>query len=144
MNGRRSLQAFTAGVLLLASACSDQDEPVAPTQPESPSFQPAVQGTGDDPISLARAIPGFGGFYMDDRGTPVLYLKNAAERGNAERALAPFLRAQGLAASQLRVMPAKYDWAQLERWFAQASTGVLGIPGGVFVDADEASNRVTI
>ncbi len=144
MNERRPLQAFTVGVLLLAAACSDQNELVAPTQPGSPSFQAAIQGTSDDPISLARAIPGFGGFYMDDRGTPVVYLKNAAERGNAERALAPFLRAQGLAASQLRVIPARYDWAQLERWFTQASSEVLAVPGGVFVDADEASNRVTI
>src|SRR5437016_4985300 len=117
MNQRRPLQAFMAGVLLLAGACSDQSEPVAPTPPESPSFQPTIQVSTDDPISLARAIPGFGGFYLDDRGTPVVYLKNAAERGNAERALAPFLRAQGLAASQLRVIPARYDWAQLERWF---------------------------
>jgi hypothetical protein len=144
MNGRRFFQAFTAGVLLLAAACSDQNEPVGPTHPESPSFQPTIQGTTDDPISLARAIPGFGGFYMDDRGAPVVYLKNAAERGNAERALAPFLRAQGLAASQLRVIPGKYEWAQLERWFTQASPEVLAVPGGVFVDADEASNRVTI
>jgi hypothetical protein len=143
MSQRRPLQALTAGVLLLA-ACSDQNEPVAPTPPESPSFQPTIQGTTDDPISLARAIPGFGGFYLDDRGTPVVYLKNAAERATAERALAPFFRSQGLTASQLRVLPAKYDWAQLERWFAQASTEVLGVPGSVFVDADEASNRVVI
>jgi hypothetical protein len=145
MHKRRPLQAFTAGVLLLAAACSDQNEPVAPnTQPESPSFQPSIQGPADDPISLARGVPGFGGFYIDERGTPVVYLKNAAERGNAERALAPFLRAQGLAATQLRVLPAKYDWAQLEHWFAQASANVLAGPGGVFVDADEASNRVLI
>jgi hypothetical protein len=71
-------------------------------------------------------------------------LKDAAERGNAERALAPFLRAQGIAASQLRVLPAKYDWAQLERWFTQASAEVLAVRGAVFVDADEASNRVLI
>ncbi len=145
MNQRSSLQAFTAGLLLLAAACSDQNEPIAPnTQPESSSFQPSIQGSTDDPISLARGIPGFGGAYVDDRGTPVVYLKNAAERGNAERALTPFLRVQGIAASQLRVLPAKYDWAQLERWFTQASTEVLAVPGGVFVDADEASNRVTI
>jgi hypothetical protein len=131
--------------LLLAAACSDQNEPIAPsTEPESPSFQPSIQGSTDDPISLARGIPGFGGFYVDDRGTPVVYLKNAAERSNAERALAPFLRAQGIAASQLRVLPARYDWAQLEGWFTRASADVLALPGSVFVDADEASNRVTI
>jgi hypothetical protein len=97
----------------------------------------------DDPISLARAVPGFGGFYLDG-GTPVVYLKNAAERGNVERALAPFFRAEGLAASQLRILPAKYDWARLEHWFIQASEVVLAETGGIFVDADEATNRVLI
>jgi hypothetical protein len=74
----------------------------------------------------------------------VVYLKDARERSNAERALAPFLAAQGIAASQLRVLPARYDWAQLERWFTQASAEVLGVAGSVFVDADESSNRVLI
>jgi len=144
MRQRTPLQAFTAGLLLLAAACSDQNGPVAPSnQPESPSIQPAMQGTSQDPLTLGRTVRGFGGFYLD-RGTAVVYLKDAAERSNAERALAPFLRAQGLAASQLLVLPAKYDWAQLERWFTQASAGVLAVPGGVFVDADEASNRVLI
>jgi hypothetical protein len=141
---RMLLQAFTAGALLLAAACSDQNGPSAPIiQPESPSIQPAIQGTSHDPIALGRPVRGFGGFYLD-RGVPVVYLKDAAERGNAERALAPFLRAQGLAASQLRVLPAKYDWAQLERWHTRASEEVLPVRGAVFVDADEASNRVLI
>ena len=144
MRQRTPLQAFTAGLLLLAAACSDQNEPVGPSnQPESPSIQPAIQGTSQDPLTLGRTVRGFGGFYLD-RGVPVVYLKDAAERSNAERALAPFLRAQGIAASQLRVLPAKYDWAQLERWFTQASAEVLAVPGGVFVDADEAGNRVLI
>jgi hypothetical protein len=142
---RTSLHLLAAGSLLLAAACSDQNEPVAPSeQPESPSLRPTTQAAAQDPISLARAVPGFGGFYLDSRGTPVVYLKNAAQRGNAERALEPFFRAHGLAASQLRVLPAKYDWAQLERWFARASVEVLAAPGGVFVDADEASNRVLV
>jgi hypothetical protein len=144
MRQRAPLQAFTAGVLLLAAACSDQNEPVGPSnQPDSPSSQSAIQGTSQDPLELGRTVRGFGGFYLD-RGVPVVYLKDAAERGNAERALTPFLRAQGLTASQLRVVPAKYDWGQLERWSIRASAEVLAVPGGVFVDADEASNRVLI
>src|SRR5919109_5105108 len=143
MRMRQPLQALAAGTLFLA-ACSDQNEPVAPdTQQQASSLQSTLQAT-DDPLSLAGAIPGFGGFYIDDQGRPVIYLKNAAERGNAERALAPFLRAQGIAASQLRVVPARYEWAQLERWFGQASARILGVPGAVFVDADEAINRVRI
>jgi hypothetical protein len=141
---RTSLRALAAGGFLLVSACSDQYEPGAPgSQPESSPVQRNAPVTADDPISLARAVPGFGGFYLDG-GTPVVYLKSASQRGNVERALAPFFRAEGLAASQLRILPAKYDWAQLERWFTQASEAVLAERGGVFVDADEASNRVLV
>lgn len=144
MHQRIPLYAVTAGALLLAGACSDQSEPTAPSS-QSPSapLEPAIQGTADDPLSLALTVPGFGGLYFD-RGTPVVYLKNSAERGNVERALAPFLRNQGLAPSQLRVMPARYDWAQLDAWLSHASAQVLPIPGAIFVDADETSNRVLI
>jgi hypothetical protein len=139
-----SLRALAVGAFLFASACSDQNEPRAPgSEPESSPVDLNARVTADDPISLVRVVPGFGGFYLDE-GRPVVYLKNAAERGNVERALAPFFRGEGLAASQLRILPAKYDWAQLERWFTQASTVVLAGVGGIFVDADEASNRVVI
>jgi hypothetical protein len=141
---RTPLRALAVGTLLFASACSDHGEPSAPnSQPETPAPQLNAQGTADDPISLGRSVPGFGGFYLD-QGTPVVYLKNAAERGNAERALAPFFRSQGIQASQLRILPAKYDWAELERWHGKASSEVLTVAGAVFVDADEAGNRVTI
>jgi hypothetical protein len=139
------VQALAAGTLILATACSDRTEPTAPDNPPATvSLQPGNQGTPDDPIALARQVPGFGGFYLDDQGTPVVYLKNVTERGNAQRALAPFFQHQGMSPSQLRVLPARYNWAQLEGWFARTSPEVLSIRGAVFVDADEASNRVTI
>jgi len=144
MRQRMPLFAVAAGVLLLALACSDQNEPTAPTSPPpSTSVDPAVAVTADNPLSLASAVPGFGGFYLDG-GTPVVYLRDARQRGNAERALAPFLASERLAASQLRVLPAKYEWSQLEGWLSHASARVLGVPGAVFVDADEASNRLLI
>ena len=97
MRQRAALRALAAGALLLASACSDQNEPSTPSsQQELPPVPLNSQVTADDALSLARTVPGFGGFYLD-RGTPVAYLKNAAERGNLQRALAPFLRAEGLA-----------------------------------------------
>lgn len=144
MRKRTYVQALATGALFLASACSDQNEPMAPNAPPESPLEATVQGTSQDPITLGRAVRGFGGFYLDSRGAPVVYLKNPAERANAERALGPFLRAEGLAASQLRVVPAQYEWAQLERWFTRASEEVLAVAGGVFVDADEATNRVRI
>jgi hypothetical protein len=44
----------------------------------------------------------------------------------------------------LQVRRADYDWASLERWQGRASEQALAMRGAVWVDADEARNRVTI
>lgn len=140
---RRCTSFLALAAAVLAGACSDQSEPFAPGNRAELPRQSTFQGDQPDPISLGRTVPGFGGFYLDSRGKPVVYLKDAAQRHNAERALAPFL-AQGFATSELRVLPATYDWVQLEQWFGQASTDLLTLPGAVFVDADESTNRVLV
>jgi len=138
------LVGVVAGTVLLASACSDT------SQPTSPSDQPASTGPisslqqPDDPVALARQVPGFGGFFYDAQGAPTIYLKAVAGRATAERALQPFFSVRGMSPSALRVRKADFDWASLERWQGQASTEVLATRGAVFVDADEASNRVRI
>jgi hypothetical protein len=143
---RRSikLQTIIVTAAFLAVACSDQNEPSAPTDQSDPLSPSLQQGPAGNPNDLGRAVRGFGGFFFDAQGTPTVYLKNAAERSNAERALAPFFRAQGRSPSGIQVRRGDFDWVELERWFAQASAEVLGQSGAVFVDADEASNRVRI
>ena len=89
-------------------------------------------------------MPGFGGFFVDDQGTPTVYLANAGRRAAAELALAPWFRERNRSGAALRVLPARYAWTDLERWSAQASPEALAVPGAVFVDADEAGNRVHI
>jgi hypothetical protein len=141
---RRTLAGATAaGALLLLASCTDQREPVGPTEtPSGPDLAPA-QGS-DDPAALARTVPGFGGFFIDAQGAPTVYLRDPGQRGRAEQALAPYLRAHGVGAGQLKVRKGDYDWSQLEGWFTGASAEALAVPGAVFVDADEASNRVRI
>jgi hypothetical protein len=141
---RTRLQAFAAGFLLLSAACSDYSDPTAPNQQPGLSDQAVVQAADADPIELGRKVPGFGGFYLDPRAKPVVYLRGADQRGNVERALAPFLAVQGLAPSELRVLPARFDWDQLELWSRRVSGEILAVPGSVFVDADEANNRVLV
>ena len=134
----------------LPGACFSR---AAPTTSRGQTFQPTKldrvgvavqQGEPDDPVALARSVPGFGGFFVDEQGTPTIYLRDAAQRGTAERALTPWFGAQGRAPATMRVRKADFDWAALDRWFTQASVEALGIPGVVFADADEASNRVRI
>jgi len=143
---RRSMTLQTIAVTggFLAVACSDQNEPSTPTDQPDPLSQSVQQEPADNPNALGRAVRGFGGFFYDAQGRPTVYLKHAAERSNAERALAPYFRAQRLSPSAVQVRRGDFDWIQLERWFVQASAEVLGQAGAVFVDADEASNRVRI
>ena len=134
-----------AGSILLASSCSDDSTQPTPTTDQLEPAKVAVQqGSPDDPVALARSVPGFGGFFVDEQGTPTIYLKDAGQRGAAERALTPWFSARGRGVATMRVRKADFDWADLDRWFTQASPDALGVPGVVFTDADEARNRVHI
>jgi hypothetical protein len=131
-------------VLLLAS-CTDDSGPADPAGPsESPALAARAQGSSDDPLALGRGVAGFGGFFFDAGGAPTVYLKDPGRRADAERALEPFFRARGLAKGQLRVRRGDYDWTELERWLAEATPEILALSGAVYVDADEAANRVRI
>jgi hypothetical protein len=141
-----SVVAVATGFLLAVAACSDNSQPTDPSTPpstDSPNLS-AAQGQPTNPMALLRGVRGFGGFFLDAQGNPTVYLKSSAERPHAERALEPWLRAKGRSASQLRVLQGEFEWAQLERWFPQASSEVFAFAGAVFVDADEAANRLRI
>ena len=129
-----------AGSAILATACSDSTQPTPPAA----DLAPAGGLQSDDPVALARQVPGFGGFFYDEAGVPTIYLKDVGLRAGAERALQPFLAAQGTAASALQVRKADFDWASLERWQTAASIEALSLRGTVYVDADESRNRIEI
>jgi hypothetical protein len=140
--------ALAAAATVALGGCSD--DATLPSAPSAPSPAPDLTLTGaqqdlaDDPVALARAVPGFGGFFVDEQGTPTVYLANPGGRAVAEQALAPWFRERNRPAAALRVLPGRFAWADLERWSAQAATEALAVPGAVFVDADEAGNRVHI
>jgi hypothetical protein len=147
MIGQRvAARAFAAGSIVLAGACTDASERLGPAdqshEPELPTRtqQPSL----DNPIALARGVPGFGGFFLDRAGRPTVYLTDPAQRGAAAAALAPFLRARGLDPARLEVARGNYEYARLQRWFGAASPAALSIPGAVFADLDEAGNRLRI
>ncbi|MGH7584843.1 MAG: hypothetical protein ACREMH_01200 [Gemmatimonadales bacterium] len=141
MRESASLRTLAVGALLL-SACSDPSDPAAPNEPDLAAVA-ARQGPADDPNALAGAVPGFGGFFYD-QGVPTMYLKGPADRSRAERALEPYLRKRGHSASSLKVRPGAFGWAELEEWRNLATPEVLAEAGAVFIDADEASNRVRV
>jgi hypothetical protein len=140
--------ALVAAATVVLGSCSD--DTTLPSAPSAPSAAPdlalgaAQQDLADDPVALARSVPGFGGFFVDDQGTPTVYLTHAGRRAAAEQALGPWLRERNRPAVALRVLPARFAWTDLERWYAQVTPEALAVPGAVFADADEAGNRVHI
>jgi hypothetical protein len=139
---------LAAAATVALGGCSD--DTTLPSAPSAPAAAPdlaltgAQQGLADDPVALARTVPGFGGFFVDEQGTPTVYLVTPGRRAAAEQALGPWFRERGRPAAALRVLPARFDWTDLERWYAQATPEALAVPGAVFADADEAGNRVHI
>jgi hypothetical protein len=135
--------ALTATAIFALTSCSDDaTQPTAPTVPPDLATAPVQQASADDPVALARAVPGFGGFFLDAQGVPTVYLTHPGNRAAAALALAPWFQDQHRAAAELRVLQGHYTWSDLERWTDQASVEALAVPGAVFADADEAANQV--
>jgi hypothetical protein len=144
---RMSVASRTLGVaaVVVCSACQDQSQPTGPTSPSpEPNLRQAAQGPPDDPIALGRTVPGFGGFYFDAAGEPTVYLRDPSRRGAVAAALAPYFQAERIDPSRLRVLRGDFDYTQLDQWFAKVSPAALAVPGAVFADLDEASNRLRI
>ncbi len=124
------------GCLLLAgaAACADGGPATDPgsllQQDQAPDLQ-----------TLTRSIPGFGGLFID-QGVPTVYLTDPGQRGVAERLLDGFARGRG--ASGIRVLAARFAYGDLDRWFQQVSHHAFEQGGVVFVDLDEAANRVLV
>ena len=77
--------ALAVATTLGIGACSDDTVlPTAPAAVPDLAQVGAQQELADDPVALARAVPGFGGFFVDDQGTPTVYLANPGQRGERE------------------------------------------------------------
>jgi hypothetical protein len=130
-------------VLALAS-CHDTSEPTGPSAPAEAMPPLPAQDPSNVQALLARSVPGFGGLFLDEASEPTVYLTDVSQRDLARRALAGVAEAQGLDVARLRVRQGEFSYRQLDGWFRRASPRVLALPGMVWADLDEASNRVTI
>jgi len=140
------LRTLGAAVVLAGAGCRDASSP--PLTPTAPSAAASPMGIAQgaqapDLATLARTIPGFGGFYLD-AGVPTVYLLDPAARAPAERALGAYATARGFAPAQIRVLQGRYDYRDLDRWFQRISYEAFSTPGVVYTDLDEAVNRVAV
>jgi hypothetical protein len=136
--GFRTVAVRLTGLTFLASlaACSDHG---ASTGPEPAPLLQSLQAP--DMTSLSRALPGFGGLFLD-HGVPTVYLTDLRQQGLAERLLGGFARARG--AKGIRVLQARFAYSDLDAWFHHVSDEAFAQGGVVFVDLDEAANQVLV
>src|SRR5258705_7142365 len=98
-------------IIAAAAACSDAGptsgpEPTPLIRPQQPP----------DIASLTRALPGFGGLFVD-HGVPTVYLTDLGQHGLAEQLLSGFARARG--ATGIRVRVGRFTYGDLDKWFQQ-------------------------
>ena len=137
-----ALRTLVAAGVIGTAACYDSGRPVGPSKElDVPQMQPDLQAQMEqtflhpDVAKLVATAPGFGGFYLD-AGVPTVYLTDVGQRAKVEAALAAY--------GKVRVLQGQYTYKQLDGWFWQLSPEALALPGAVFVDLDEARNRVFV
>ena len=130
---------------ITGAACERVPDPLTPrSEAPTPSFTLTAVSSDPtpDPLAVAQAVPGFGGYFLDESGAPTVYLTDPAQRPAAEEALAAFLADRGFTASDLQVRQGEYDYAQLDAWYRQARPAAFTVDGIVLGDVDEAKNRI--
>jgi hypothetical protein len=132
------VRSIAAAALLAAAACNDG------TRSTGPEPTPVLRtAQAPDLGTLARTVPGFGGLFIDN-GVPTVYLTDVTKRGAAERALGAFTQSRGFAPGDIRVLQGRYAYGDLDRWTQAVSYEAFDQGGVVFVDLDEAANRVLV
>ncbi|MFL6196176.1 MAG: hypothetical protein ACJ75H_18495 [Thermoanaerobaculia bacterium] len=98
-------------------------------------LRPYAANPGDDEmVEMNRAIPGFGGLFYDADGYPNVYLTDPEAKVAVGQ-----LKSLG----DVRILRGDFEFARLVEW-RKSLRPALGQPGVVFLDVDEARNRVVI
>lgn len=142
---RSRLYLLAIGAALIASACRDVPLTGPDTGDPNAALVPfaAFQGGLSVVSRLDQAVPGFGGFFLDELDRPTVFLAAGVDRGAAMRILREELRRLGIQ-GEIQVRPASYLWRDLVRWHDAASPVALAIDGVYWTDADESGNVVRI
>ena len=94
-------------------------------------------------LRVERAAPGFGGMYVDKDGRLAVYLKDRAQLPAARTAIETVFGPTAIPAAGAHAVAGQYTMSELAAWTRRANR-LLSLPGVVFVDLDEARNRVAV
>ena len=133
-----------AGSVVFLTACQDLQGPTGPeAPPQYAKATVAASGMAEQAL-IARAVPEFGGMYIDAQGRPTVYVTDMSEAADARASAARLAAEQGFGADEIVVVQGRYSYAQLNDAFERASHAALPLAGAVFADLDEAQNRVVV
>ncbi|MGH7471729.1 MAG: hypothetical protein ACRENP_27580 [Longimicrobiales bacterium] len=139
---------WTGICLATLTACSD-GTPAGP----GPRFalQPSVIASPSNSTNaifsqIAKEIPGFGGFYIDN-GAIHVYLVDPAYSSVAAQAVRSVLerrgRLQRMAELPIQIEQGAFSWQTLSQWYLSIRT-LLSLPGVSMADIDERINRIVV
>lgn len=130
-------------VALTALAVGACDTPPSTDPIDGPQAAQAVSAEqATNPAALARAVPSFGGMYVDDFGRPTVYVTDLNDAGRARGALREFALQNGRDPNDIQFVQARYAFDQLNSWYERAWPHVMELAGTVFSDLDESSNKL--
>lgn len=148
-------RAALLATLAFAAGCNER----SPSEPAALEAPPRFQaGPADHEVrpaeaafaKLARDVPGAGGFFLDETGTVFVYLKDRGRSDAAREHVATLLEGtRGVRRSaggkpMMVALGGRFDFFELNTARNRVSSPVLDLPGVVYVDLDEAANRVTV
>jgi hypothetical protein len=135
-------------IVMLALFAGVQGSPAlsgASAQDAAPEDQQPVATDADDLLAEAtRAVPAFGGMFLDDDGNLNLYLLDSSQKVQAEAAIESVFGADRFEGATVKVLEADFAFADLHRWRQDMRRWVLGLPGVVSLDIDETRNRISV
>jgi hypothetical protein len=157
MHRKMIVSVVVLSALLAMLLTSDTGNAVTSAGNSNPAALPApaqideIETSDDRFATVARQVPGFGGMFFDQDGTLQVYM--VGQKGPANEALIASLddvitreigRGERLSSRGVEVLEGQYDFLDLHRWQQQISPDVLTLPGVVFTDIDESTNRLRI
>lgn len=131
----------------LASACVDEETPVAPGARGNLALTTApLESLGEDPpfIEIAGQVPSFGGFWFNEQGTQIVVgLTDPGDFARVVGMIPQYLGAHKPSAGYIAVSVTR-TFADLARYRAALRGEVLGLAGVATLGVKESANRVEV
>jgi hypothetical protein len=145
----RLLRSSLLGALAAVALAACERVPTI-TPVEAPELAEAgdVRGLEARFVEIEREVPGFGGYFFAADGAVAAYVVEPGSAPAARVVLSRVLAeripsARDRRTGELRVLQGRYSFSQLGAW-RDRLVALLPMAGVVFVDVDEAFNRVRI